>query len=684
WNQWFFLEMFKRGLAYRKASSVNWCPTDQTVLANEQVVNGLCERCDSVVTKKKLTQWYLRITDYADRLLDDMQQLEGKWPEKVLLMQRNWIGRSSGAEVHFQVEGRDEPVTVYTTRPDTLFGATFFVVAVDSDLAAELAAGTAAEEEFRAYLEQAKGETDIERLASDRPKTGVFLERYAINPVNGERLPIYAADYVLSDYGTGAIMAVPCGDQRDLDFARVFNLPVVNVIASDEDPAETGVAVSGDGVHINSDFLNGMGKAQAVATMTEWLEERGLGRAAKNYRLRDWLISRQRYWGTPIPIVHCPDCGEVAVPAEQLPVTLPDAQGLDLTPKGSSPLGAADDWANVPCPQCGQPSRRDPDTMDTFVDSSWYYLRYIDSRNQQAAFDPELVRQWFPVDQYVGGVTHAILHLLYSRFFTKVMHDMGLVDAVEPFERLLNQGMVQMDGSAMSKSRGNLVRLSDELALHGVDAIRLALVFAGPPEDDIDWADVSAAGSKKFLARAWRLSGEVQAPIGADAAAGDVELRRATARALHDAALAVESYRFNVAVAKTMELVNATRKCIDSGAGAADPAVRAAVEAVAIMLSLVAPYTAEDMWARLGHAPSVAFAGWPEVDPTLLIDDTVTCIVQISGKVRGKLEVPVGISAEALQALALVDADVQRSLAGRGVKTVVVRAPKLVNIVPEG
>ncbi len=684
WNQWFFLEMFKRGLAYRKASSVNWCPTDQTVLANEQVVNGLCERCDSVVTKKKLTQWYLRITDYADRLLDDMQQLEGKWPEKVLLMQRNWIGRSSGAEVHFQVEGRKEPITVYTTRPDTLFGATFFVVAVDSDLAAELAAGTAAEEEFRAYLEKAKGETDIERLASDRPKTGVFLERYAINPVNGERLPIYAADYVLSDYGTGAIMAVPCGDQRDLDFARVFNLPVVNVIESEEDPAETGVAVTGDGAHINSDFLNGMGKPEAVATMTAWLEERGLGRAAKNYRLRDWLISRQRYWGTPIPIVHCPDCGEVAVPADQLPVTLPDAQGLDLTPKGSSPLGAADEWANVPCPVCGKPARRDPDTMDTFVDSSWYFLRYIDSRNEQAAFDPEKVRQWFPVDQYVGGVTHAILHLLYSRFFTKVMHDMGLVDAVEPFERLLNQGMVQMDGSAMSKSRGNLVRLSDELALHGVDAIRLALVFAGPPEDDIDWADVSAAGSKKFLARAWRLSGEVRAPIGADATAGDPELRRATARALHDAALAVESYRFNVAVARTMELVNATRKCIDSGAGAADPAVRAAVEAIAIMLSLVAPYTAEDMWARLGHAPSVALAGWPAVDPALLVDDTVTCIVQVSGKVRGKLEVPTDISAEALQALALADADVQRSLAGRSVKTVVVRAPKLVNIVPEG
>ncbi len=684
WNQWFFLEMFKRGLAYRKASSVNWCPTDQTVLANEQVVNGLCERCDSVVTKKKLTQWYLRITDYADRLLDDMQLLEGKWPEKVLLMQRNWIGRSSGAEVRFEVEGRDEPITVYTTRPDTLFGATFFVVAVDSDLATELASGTTAEVEFRAYLEKAKSETDIARLASDRPKTGVFLERFAINPVNGERLPIYAADYVLSDYGTGAIMAVPCGDQRDLDFARVFNLPVINVIESDDDPAETGVAVSGEGKHINSDFLNGMDKGEAIASMTEWLEERGLGKAAKNYRLRDWLISRQRYWGTPIPIVHCPDCGEVAVPADQLPVQLPDAKDLDLTPKGSSPLGAADEWANVPCPECGKPARRDPDTMDTFVDSSWYFLRFTDPGNNQAAFDPEQARQWFPVDQYVGGVTHAILHLLYSRFFTKVMHDMGLVEAVEPFERLLNQGMVQMDGSAMSKSRGNLVRLSDELALHGVDAIRLALVFAGPPEDDIDWADVSAAGSKKFLARAWRLSGEVRAPVGADASTGDTELRRATARALHDAAVAVESFRFNVAVAKVMELVNATRKCIDTAAGPADPAVRAAVEAVAIMLSLVAPYTAEDMWSRLGHEPAVALTGWPAVDASLLVDETVTCIVQVSGKVRGKLQVPTDIGADALQALALADPDVQRSLAGRAVKTVVVRAPKLVNIVPEG
>ena len=684
WNQWFFLEMFNRGLAYRKASSVNWCPSCQTVLANEQVVQGLCERCDSSVTKKKLTQWYFRITDYADRLIDDMQQLEGTWPDKVLLMQRNWIGRSSGAEVTFAVEGRDEPITVYTTRPDTLFGATFFVVAADSDLAADLAQGTPAEAEFKEYLEKTKQATDIERMATDRPKTGVFLQRYAINPVNAERLPIYAADYVLSDYGTGAIMAVPCGDQRDLDFAKVFNLPVVNVIEFDEDPNLTGVAVTGEGKHINSQFLDGMGKAEAVAAMTAWLEDRGLGKAAKNYRLRDWLISRQRYWGTPIPIIHCSDCGEVPVPMEQLPVELPDATGLDLKPKGTSPLGAADEWANVPCPKCGKPARRDPDTMDTFVDSSWYFLRYIDPRNSTAAFDPALAEQWFPVDQYVGGVTHAILHLLYSRFFTKVMFDMGLVKAEEPFLRLLNQGMVQMDGSAMSKSRGNLVKLSDELGLNGVDAIRLTLVFAGPPEDDIDWADVSAAGSKKFLARAWRLSAEVQAPVGADATTGDLELRKATARALHDAAHAVETYRFNVAVAKTMELVNATRKTIDSGAGAADPAVRAAVEAVAIMLSLVAPYTAEDMWSRLGHEPCVALAGWPVVDATLLVDDTVTCVVQISGKVRSRLEVAVGISAADLEAAALADAEVQRSLAGRGVRTVIVRAPKLVNIVPEG
>ena len=683
WNQWFFLQMFERGLAYRKASNVNWCPNCQTVLANEQVVAGLCERCDTAVTKKKLTQWYLRITDYADRLLDDMAQLEGQWPEKVLLMQRNWVGRSRGAEVKFAVEGRDEPVTVYTTRPDTLFGATFFVVAADSDLAAELAAGTPAEAEFTAYLEQVKKSSEMDRLDSSRAKTGVFLQRYAINPVNGERIQIWASDYVLADYGTGAIMAVPAHDQRDLDFARTFGLPVRVVVDAGEDPAITGIATADDGPHVNSGPLDGLGKTEAIDAMLALLEERGTGSPAVNYRLRDWLISRQRYWGTPIPIIHCDSCGEVAVPEDQLPIVLPSAEGLDLKPKGASPLGAANEWASVPCPQCGEPAVRDTDTMDTFVDSSWYYLRYVDPTDSTRAFDPAKVAEWLPVDQYVGGVTHAILHLLYSRFFTKVLYDMGLVTFNEPFTRLLNQGMVVMNGSAMSKSRGNLVRLSDELAVHGVDAIRLTMVFAGPPEDDVDWGDVSPGGSKKFLARAWRLSGDVTSEVGADVTAGDLALRKATHRAVHDAGLAIESFRFNVAVARAMELVNVTRKAIDSGCGPADPAVREAAEAVAIMLSLVAPYTAEDMWMRLGHEPAVALAGWPVVDPELLVEDSVTCIVQISGKVKERLEVSPEISEDELRELALAAPAIVSALEGRALRTVIVRPPKLVNIVPE-
>lgn len=683
WNQWFFLQMFKRGLAYRKASNVNWCPECQTVLANEQVVAGLCERCDTAVTKKKLTQWYLKITDYADRLLDDMAQLEGAWPEKVLLMQRNWIGRSTGAEVDFVIEGRDAPVTVYTTRPDTLYGATFFVVAADSDLAAELAAGTPAEAEFTEYLEKVKQTSEMDRLDSSREKSGVFLQRYAINPVNGERIPVWASDYVLADYGTGAIMAVPAHDQRDLDFAKAFDLPVRVVVDAGEDPAVTGEATADDGLHINSGPLDGLNKEDAIAKIIEILVERGTGKEAVNYRLRDWLISRQRYWGTPIPIIHCPSCGEVPVPDDQLPVKLPPAEGLDLKPKGASPLGAATEWANVACPQCGGEATRDPDTMDTFVDSSWYYLRYVDPHDETAAFDPAKVREWLPVDQYVGGVTHAILHLLYSRFFTKVLNDMGLVDFNEPFTRLLNQGMVIMEGSAMSKSRGNLVRLSDELGEHGVDAIRLSMVFAGPPEDDVDWADVSPAGSTKFLARAWRLSGDVTSTPGIDPATGDLAVRKATHRALHDAALAVETFRFNVAVARFMELVNVLRKAIDSGPGPNDPAVREGAEAVAIMLSLVAPYTAEDMWARLGHEPSVARAGWPAIDESLLVEDSVTCVVQVAGKLKERLEVSPSIGEDELREIALASDAVTAALEGRGIRTVVVRAPKLVNVVPE-
>ena len=682
WNQWLFLELYKKGLAYRKDSPVNWCPSCQTVLANEQVVAGLCERCDSAVTKKKLNQWYLKITDYADRLLDDMEQLEGQWPEKVLMMQRNWIGRSIGAEVKFIIEGRDEPVTIYTTRPDTLYGATFMVVAADSALAAELVTGSKVEDQFNKYLEGVKAVTDIDRLATDRPKTGIFLERNAINPVNGAKLPIWASDYVLADYGTGAIMAVPAHDQRDLDFAKAMGLPVQVVVESDEgDPIESGIATTGDGKLVNSGSLNGLNKSDAITKIIEELAAKDLGKGAKNYRLRDWLISRQRFWGTPIPIIHCEKCGEVPVEQAALPVELPSATGLDLKPKGTSPLGAAEDWVNVACPKCGAPARRDADTMDTFFDSSWYFLRYTSTDRHDVAFNKEEVETWLPVDQYVGGVTHAILHLLYSRFFTKVLHDLGHLNFIEPFTRLLNQGMVLMDGSAMSKSRGNLVRLSDELANHGVDAIRLALVFAGPPEDDVDWADVSPSGSVKFLNRAWRIAGDVSSKTGIDFGSGDLALRKVTHKAIHDVGFAVESFRFNVAVARVMELVNATRKAIDSGCGPADPAVREAAEAIAIALSLVAPFTSEEMWEILGHKPGVALAGWPQVDPKLLEADAVTAIFQINGKIKDRIEVSPNISDTELEKLAMANPEIAAAIAGQKITKVITRAPKLVNIV---
>ena len=682
WNQWLFTKLHDRGLAYRKDSAVNWCPGCQTVLANEQVVAGLCERCDSAVTKKKLNQWYFKITDYADRLLDDMSELEGKWPEKVLLMQRNWIGRSQGANVNFVIEGRAEPVTIYTTRPDTLYGATFMVVAADSALAAELAAGTPVEAEFKTYLEKIKAASDIDRLATDRPKSGVDLKRFAINPVNGEKLPIWASDYVLADYGTGAIMAVPAHDQRDLDFAKAMGLNVrVVVETGEEDPSDGGVATTGDGKLVNSGSLDGLTKSDAIAAINKQLEADGLGKSARNYRLRDWLVSRQRYWGTPIPIVHCDKCGEVAVPDSELPLLLPDAKGLDLKPKGQSPLAAATEWVNTKCPKCAGPAMRDTDTMDTFVDSSWYYLRYPSSTNATEPFNRAEIDTWLPVDQYVGGVTHAILHLLYSRFFTKVLHDMKMLSFTEPFTRLLNQGMVVMDGSAMSKSRGNLVRLSDELENHGVDAIRLSMVFSGPPEDDVDWSDVSPSGSVKFLSRAWRLSGDVTSAPGADFSKGELSLRKATHKALHDAGFAVESFRFNVAIARVMELVNATRKAIDSGCGAADPAVREATEATAIMLSLVAPFTAEEMWERLGHKPAIALAGWPAVDPALLVDDEVEAVIQINGKIFGRINVSPTISDADFEVAALALPEIIAELKGATPKKVIARAPKLVNIV---
>ena len=702
WNQWLFLQMYERGLAYRKDSWVNWDPVDQTVLANEQVLpDGTSDRSGAVVVKKKLTQWYFKITDYADRLLDDLNQLEGRWPQKVLTMQRNWIGRSHGAEVDFVIEGHPETITVFTTRPDTLFGATFMVVAPESELAQELVEGASPEikAQFAEYLEQVQKATEIERQDASREKTGMFLGRVAINPVNGEKIPVWTGDYVLADYGTGIIMAVPAHDQRDLDFARAHDLPVRVVVdvtapitgaipvvteemleqdSTITDPVATGEALPGAGRMINSGPLNGLSKDNAITRMIELLEEAGTGRATKTYRLRDWLISRQRYWGTPIPIVYDEDGNEIPVPVDQLPVALPPSEGLDLRPKGSSPLGAIDSWVNTEID--GKAVRRDADTMDTFVDSSWYFLRFLSPHDDSQAFDVKEAEKWAPVDQYVGGVEHAILHLLYARFITKVLFDLGYVSFTEPFTSLLNQGMVILDGAKMSKSKGNLVYFSEELDSYGVDAVRLSMAFAGPPEDDIDWRDVSPVGSQKFLQRAWRLARDVSSAPGIAYGNGDAVLRRQTHQLLNDLPGLIESFKFNVAVARLMELVNVARKTVDQGPGGADPAVREAAETVAMALSLFAPYTAEEIWEILGHEPSVAHALWPGADQTLLVEESVVAIVQVNGKLRAKLEVSPSVTADELREKAFADPHIASYVDGQDIKNVVVRPPKVVSI----
>lgn len=691
WNQWLFLKMYERGLAYRKDSWVNWDPVDQTVLANEQVLaDGTSERSGAMVVKKKLTQWYFKITDYADRLLNDLDKLEGKWPAKVIGMQRNWIGRSEGAEVFFEIEGHDEKIPVYTTRPDTLWGATFMVVAPESDLAAALVADAPDEiaSEFATYLERTQRQSEIERQNIEREKTGVFLGRYAVNPVNGERIPVWAADYVLADYGHGAIMAVPAHDQRDLDFALKFGLEVRQVLDVRDEagdplphPAESGTALAGDGTLINSDDLTGLAKDAAIAKAIEILETRRTGKAAVNYRLRDWLISRQRYWGTPIPILHAADGTMHAVDESQLPVTLPASEGLDLKPRGTSPLGGAKDWSTVVDPETGEHLTRDPDTMDTFVDSSWYYLRFLSPNDATKAFDSDEAQKWLPVDQYVGGVEHAILHLLYSRFITKVLFDMGLVDFEEPFMNMLNQGMVLQDGAKMSKSKGNLVEFAEQLRSHGADALRVTLAFAGPPEDDIDWADVSVQGSAKFLARAWRVAHDVASDVGVDPSTGDAQLRKHTHRLLDEAPSLIESYKFNVVVARLMEQVNVTRKVIDSGAGAADAAVRESAEAIAMILSVFAPYAAEDMWAMLGHEPTVALVTWPKADPQLLVQDDILVVIQVDGKVRDKLTMSADVTEDEARSHALASPNVQRSIGEREVVKTIVRLPRIISLV---
>ncbi|MBM7086672.1 leucine--tRNA ligase [Micromonospora sp. MMS20-R2-29] len=682
WNQWLFLRMFERGLAYRRSAPVNWCPVDRTVLANEQVVAGCCERCGSQVETRDLTQWFFRTTAYAQRLLDDMSELKETWPADVLAMQRNWIGRSEGAHIDFAIVGRDEPVRVFTTRPDTIFGVTFFVVAADSPLADELCAPQR-RAEFEAYRAGLRTTSEADRLATDRPKTGVFLGRYAINPANEEQIPIYAADYVLASYGTGAVMAVPAHDQRDLDFARALGLPVRVVVDTGQpEPAETGAATSGGGTLVRSRHFDGMSSDVAAAAIVRELAERGFGEPAVTYRLRDWLLSRQRYWGTPIPIVHCENCGEVAVPDEELPVRLPESGYQLRSDTGQSPLASAKDWVEVACPSCGQPAHRDTDTMDTFVDSSWYFLRYPNPHYQDGPFDPAGIQRWLPVHEYIGGKEHATGHLMYARFLTKVLHDLGHLPFVEPFVRLTNQGQVIMNGKAMSKSLGNLVNLQDQIAQYGPDAVRVTMVFAGPPEEDIDWADVSPTGAVKWLTRVWRLAGEVDpATIDADPAQGDRDVRQAVHRLINDATAMMESKRLNVAIARLMELTSVLRRAVDRGCGPADPAVREGTESLTRMLSCFAPFTAEEAWERLGRQPSVCWAGWPEADPDLVATETITCIVQVDGKLRDRIDVPVDVSADALRSLALASQKVRHVLQGAAVANVIVRPPRVVNVV---
>ena len=683
WTQWLFLELFKAGWAYRKSANVNWCPNDQTVLANEQVIDGRCERCDALVTKKALEQWFFRITEFADRLLDDMDQLEATWPERVLALQRNWIGRSEGAEVTFRIDETGEDVVVYTTRPDTLFGATFFVVAPEHPRARAWAEQGGVADAFDDFFERVKRESEIDRLSTEKAKEGLALGVHAVNPVNGERLPVYAADYVLMDYGTGAIMCVPGHDQRDLDFARTYDLPVRIVVQpEDQEPLDAATiteAAAGDGVIVNSPGYDGLPWQEAKRRITADLEAKGLGTAAVNYRLRDWLVSRQRYWGAPIPIVHCDACGLVPVPVEDLPVLLPDPEEVDFRPTGESPLARSEAFVKTTCPSCGGEARRDTDTMDTFVDSSWYYLRYCSPDRDDVAFDREAVRRWMPVDQYTGGIEHAILHLLYSRFVTKALHDLGHLDFTEPFTRLKSQGMVLMEGAAMSKSRGNLVEPKAIIDEYGADTLRGTMLFAGPIEDDVDWAEVSPAGMYRWLSRLARLVDEHVAAGSAPAGEGD-PLRAMTHKTIKGVTEDFEAFKYNTAIAKLMTLANETSSALREG-GVRGPVPQEALEALLVMLSPIAPHVAEELWHRLGHDESVHLQSWPAYDEALTVEATKRIPVQVDGKLRDTTELPAGTSADAAEAAARALDNVARHLDGREVVKVVWVPDRLLNFV---
>src|SRR4051794_721040 len=671
WTQWLFLRFFEKGLAYRKESLQNWCPNDQTVLANEQVVDGRCERCGAEVEKKSLEQWFFRITDYADALLDEMTLLES-WPDRVLTMQRNWIGRSQGAEVVFKVAATDTEVPVFTTRPDTLHGATFFVLAPEHPLVDSLVAGGKHEAEVREYVRHAAGRTTVER--EEKEKDGVFTGRHVVNPVNGEEIPIWVADYVLMEYGTGAIMAVPAHDERDHAFAEKYGLPVRQVVRPRDGEVEEGqayVSHSADEVMVNSGALDGLSSPEAKKEIVARLAAEGLGEAKVGYRLRDWLLSRQRYWGCPIPVVYCDHCGVVAIPDDQLPVVLPEV--TDFVPKGRSPLAAAEDWVATTCPDCGKAARRETDTMDTFVDSSWYFIRYCDPQNESAPWDKAIADYWLPVNQYIGGIEHAILHLMYARFFVKVLNDIGLLGFREPFARLFTQGMIHYQGAKMSKSKGNVVSPDEMIERFGADAVRLYILFMGPAEQDAEWQDSGIEGTSRFLARLWRLVSEIaeDPPATGESSVLVTKAHQTIAKVSDDLG---RRFVFNTPIAAVMELINEIGQAPDD---------RGAPFAAATAVSLIQPYAphvAEELWQKLGHE-RLWESPWPVADERYLERSTFELVVQVNGKLRDRFDVTVDLSEEELVELAVSSEKVKAQLDGKQIRKTIVVPRKLVNLV---
>lgn len=689
WMQWIFIQFYNKGLAYKKDNPVNWCPSCQTVLANEQVVDGCCERCHTPVTKKRLSQWYLKITDYADRLLKDLDKMPG-WPEKVKLMQKNWIGRSTGAEVTFEIENFEKKLQIYTTRPDTLFGVTYMVLAPEHPFVPELTDGTEYEAAVKAYQEECQHKSEIERTSLSKEKTGVFTGCYGINPVNGKKVPIFISDYVMMDYGTGAIMAVPAHDQRDFEFAKKFDLDIVPVVDTQNPEIDINnltEAFVAEGTMINSGKYTGMNNKEAIEEITKDLEADGLGKAQVNYKLRDWLISRQRYWGCPIPMVYCEECGWVPEKEENLPVKLPT--DVEFTGKGDSPLKTSKTFGETTCPCCGKKAVREFDTMDTFVDSSWYFLRYCDARNSEKPFDKKKADYWMNVDQYIGGVEHAILHLLYARFFQMVMHDLGLVDAEEPFDNLLTQGMVIKDGAKMSKSLGNIVSPEEIQAKYGADTARLFILFAAPPEKELDWSDAGVEGSYRFLNRVYRLVQEYVNEIRGDFRGSEtITIQNAEDKALNFQLNATVKkvtedaggrFSFNTAISSIMELVNALYKYKQGEVNV--PLMNDAIEKLILILNPFVPHITEELWNNLGHEDRVYQQSWPEFDPAALELETVEIIVQVNGKLKDKMAFEKNAEKSAIEEAALASERVQDAIAGKSVVKTIVVPNKLINFV---